>query len=308
VRAFVTGGTGFIGRHLVGALLERGAEVAVLSRGNANPWKGDARVRLVRGDPTRAGVWQASVSGCDVVFNLAGMPLVDPPHRWNDTRKAEIRESRVATTEHVVEAMRVARARPAALISQSGKDYYGPRGDTPADETSPPGADFLAGVCLAWETAARQAEDIARVTLLRTAVVLGRNGGALHFMLTPFKLGVGGLWGTGEQWWAWIHMSDMVGLMLFAWDRQLTGPINVAAPQPVTVKEFARELGHALHRPAFARVPEVALRLALGEAADALLASQRVVPARALAAGYQYRFPQLHAALADVVSDQRSRE
>jgi hypothetical protein len=304
MKAFVTGGTGFIGRPLVRALLERGVEAVVVSRGTADPWN-DPRVRVVRGDPTRPGPWQAAVAGCDVVFNLAGAPVIDPPHRWNDRRKAEIRESRVATTELLVEAMRVATPRPAALISQSGKDYYGSRGDAPLDETAPPGNDFLAEVCLAWEDAARQAQDIARVTVLRTGIVLGRHGGALQPLLTPFKLGVGGPWGSGTQWWSWIHLADLVGLMLFVWERQLTGPVNAAAPEAVTVQEFARELGHALHRPAFARIPEAALRLALGEAADVLLTSQRVIPARARDAGYVFRFPALPAALADAVAPGR---
>jgi hypothetical protein len=300
MKAFITGGTGFIGRHLVQALLERSTEVVVLSRGSADPWN-DPRVRVVRGDPTRSGPWQEAVSGCDVVFNLAGATIVEPPHRWTDRRKAMIHDSRVETTHCLVEAIRSAVPRPAALISQSGKDYYGSRGDSPLDETSPPGHDFLARVCLDWEEAARTAQDVARVTLLRTAPVLGRDGGALKLMLPPFRLGLGGPWGPGTQWWSWVHMADMVGLMLFVWDRGMTGAVNVAAPEPVTVQEFAKTLGDTLHRPAFARVPEVALRLALGEAADVLLISQRVIPARAQEAGYPFRFPTLAPALADAV-------
>jgi hypothetical protein len=299
MKAFVTGGTGFIGRHLVRALLDRGTEVVVLSRRSADPWN-DPRVRVVQGDGTRPGAWQAAVSGCHVVFNLAGAPIVDPPHRWTDRRKSAIRESRIGTTHCLVEAIRGATPRPGALVSQSGKDYYGPRDDTPLDETSPPGNDFLAGVCLEWEEAARTAQDVARVTLLRTGIVLGR-GGALDSLFRVFKMGLGGSWGTGAQWWPWVHMADMVGLMLFAWDRELTGAVNVVAPEQVRVRDFARALGQAMHRPALARAPEMALRAALGEAADALLTSQRVVPARAQAAGYPYRFPGLHAALAEVV-------
>jgi uncharacterized protein (TIGR01777 family) len=301
VKAFITGATGFIGRALVRELLERGAEVLVVSRRTADPWK-DPRVRVIHGNPAHPGPWQASVAGCDVVFNLAGAPVVDPPHRWNEKTKAEIRQSRVATTENLVDAMRLATPRPAALVSQSGKDYYGPRDDTPLDETAPPGTDFLAQVCVAWEAAAWAARDIARVTVLRTGIVLGRGGGALQPMLTPFKLGLGGPWGSGMQWWPWIHLSDMAGVMLFVWDRAMAGPVNVATPQVVRVQEFARELGHALHRPAFARVPEVALRMALGEAADVLLTSQQVVPARLQQAGYPYRHPELRAALADAVA------
>jgi uncharacterized protein (TIGR01777 family) len=187
-------------------------------------------------------------------------------------------------------------------VSQSGVDYYGSRGDDALDESQPPGTGFLAQVCVEWEAAARRAEDVTRVTVLRSAVVLGRHGGALQPMLTPFKLGVGGPWGTGAQWWPWIHMDDMVGLMLFAWEREISGAVNAAAPEPVTVKDFAHELGHSLHRPAFARIPETALRLALGEVAAVLLDSKRVVPARALAAGYGFRYPELRPALADAVA------
>jgi uncharacterized protein (TIGR01777 family) len=301
VKAFVTGGTGFIGRNLVRALADHGADVVVISRGRDDPWR-LPRVRMIQADPTRPGDWQAAVSGCTVVFNLAGTRIVDPPHRWNERRKADIRDSRVATTINLVQAIRTSASRPAALVSQSGVDYYGSRGDDVLDETAASGDGFLAQVCREWEAAAKQAEDVARVSVLRTAIVLGRTGGALQPMLTPFKLGLGGPWGSGRQWWPWIHMTDVVGLMLFVCDRALTGAINVAAPNPVTVEAFARELGSVLQRPARARIPDTVLKLALGEAAEVLLDSKRVVPARALAAGYQFAFPTLGPALADATA------
>ncbi|HET7038499.1 MAG TPA: TIGR01777 family oxidoreductase [Gemmatimonadales bacterium] len=300
MKAFVTGGTGFIGRHLVRALLDRSTEVVVLSRGSADAWN-DPRVRVVQGEGTRPGAWQAAVSGCHVVFNLAGASIFEPPYRWTGRRKVLIRESRVGTTHCLVEAIRGASPRPAALVSQSAVGYYGSRGDTLLDETAPPGTDFLAGVCVEWEEAARTAQDVTRVTLLRSGMVLERGGGAMGPLLRVFRLGIGGPWGSGAQWWPWIHMADMVGLMLFAWDRSLTGAVNVAVPEAVQVRDFARALAEVLHRPAFARVPEQAIRTALGEAAGALLASQRITPARALAAGYPFRFPSLHAALTEVV-------
>lgn len=301
MKAFVTGGTGFIGRHLVRALLARGAEVVVVSRGADDPWQ-DARARLVRGDPTRSGPWQAAVAGCDAIFNFAGAPIVDLLHRWTERRKATIRESRIATTRCLVEALRAATPPPSVLVSASAVGYYGSRGDTPLDETTAPGNDFLARLCVEWEEAARAAQDVTRVLLPRMAPILGRGGGVLPPMLRPFKLGVGGPWGAGTQWWPWIHVDDVIGLVLLAVDRGMAGAVNVAAPQTVTVNEFARTLGEVLHRPAVARVPRVVLQLALGEAAEALLASQRVVPGRARDVGYRYRYPELRGALTAVLT------
>jgi len=300
VKVFLTGGTGFIGRHVVTALTERGHACVVVSRGGTNPWASDL-VELLRGDPTRPGPWQAALGACDAVVNLAGAPIVDPPHRWTDRRKLAIRESRVETTRCVVDALRHVGSPPAVLVSGSAVGYYGSREDRRLDETASPGGDFLARLCIEWEEAARGAADVTRVTLLRTGIVLGPNGGALQPMLTPFKIGLGGPWGAGTQWWPWIHVADAVGLILLALERDLPGAINVAAPTPVTVNEFAKTLGAVLGRPAIARVPEFALRLALGEAAEAMLASQRVIPRRALDVGYTFRFPELRPALKDVL-------
>ena len=300
MRVFLTGGTGFVGRHVVRALLERGAECVVVSRGGRDPW-GDARVRVLRGDPTKSGPWQAALAETDAVVNLAGAVIVDPPYRWTESRKELLRASRTETTYCVVEGMQAASPRPRVLISMSAMGYYGSRGDAELDETAPPGHDFLAGLCVEWEQAARSAQDIARVAILRPGMVLGPDGGVLERLLPPFRLGVGGPWGSGKQWWSWIHVADLAGLILLLLERDIAGAMNATAPQPVRVSEFARVLGHVLGRPAFTRMPEVALRVALGEAADALLASLRVLPHRARDVGYAYRFPELSAALADVV-------
>lgn len=300
MKILLTGGTGFIGRHLVRALLERGDDCVVVSRRDANPWDDD-RVRLVRGDPTRSGPWQSALGGADAVINLAGALLVDPPHRWTTARKQEIRASRVQTTLTLVEGMRAAAPPPRVLLSGSAVGYYGAHGDTPLDETAPPGSDFLAQLCVEWENAARTAPDGIRVVLLRTAPVLGPGGGVLQPMLTPFKLGVGGAWGSGTQWWSWVHIADVVGIVLFALDREIAGAVNVTAPTPVRVTEFVAALGDVLGRPTFARIPEFALRLALGEAAETLLASLRVLPRRVQDGGYAHRFPELRPALAHVL-------
>lgn len=300
MKVFVSGGTGFLGRALVRTLIARGHQCLVLSRRPERPWDSDA-VEMLRGDPTRPGPWQTALAGCDAVVNLAGSIIVDLPHRWTEQRKRAIRESRIESTRCIADALRHAPHPPAVFVNQSAIGYYGSRGDRELDETMPPGNDFLATLCIAWEEAAREVSDVTRVTVLRTAPVLGTGGGALEPMLPPFKLGLGGPWGPGTQWWSWIHQDDAVGLMLFALERPLPGAVNVASPAPVTVNEFARTLGEVLGRPAFMRAPEFALRLALGEAAEAMLASLRVVPRRALDAGYVFRFPRLAAALADIV-------
>jgi hypothetical protein len=299
MKVFLTGGTGFLGRRLVAALRELGHACVVVSRRAARA--APAGVEVVQADPTRPGAWQAAVDGCDAVVNLAGAPIVDPPHRWTATRRETIRASRLETTRGVVDAIRAAGRRPTVMVSGSAVGYYGSRGDRELDETAPPGDDFLARLCVDWEEAARGAPPATRVTLLRTGIVLGAEGGALHQMLTPFRLGLGGPWGAGTQWWSWIHADDFVGLVLFAIERGLPGAVNVVAPAPVTVSEFARTLGDVLSRPAIARIPEFALRLALGDAAAAMLASQRVVPRRALDVGYAFRHPTLRGALKDVL-------
>ncbi len=300
MRVFLTGGTGFIGTHLVRALVARGDECIVLSRSGRDPWQ-DVRVRLVRGDPTSPGDWQREVAGADAVVNLAGAKIVDPPTRWTRARKQELRASRVHSTRQVVAAIRQATPAPTALLSSSAIGYYGPQGDTVLDESAPAGTDFLGDVARDWEAAAREAGDVTRVALLRTGAVLGTDGGALAPMLPIFRLGLGGPWGDGKQWWSWIHLADEVGLILFALDREVRGPLNLTAPNPVTVNVFAKTMGTVLRRPAIFRVPAPLLRLALGEQADALLALPRVVPKRALDMQYRFRFPELEGALRDLL-------
>jgi hypothetical protein len=299
LRVFVTGGTGFIGTRLVHALAERGDECVVLSRSATDRW-GNPRVEVLKGDPTRPGEWQSRVGDADVVVNLAGKRLVEPPHRWTDARKRQLVQSRVESTRQVVAAIRAASTTPAVLLSASAIGYYGDRAAEVLDESASPGDDFLAKLSLEWEAAAREAESISRVALLRTGLVLDSREGALAPLVPLFKLGLGGPWGPGQQWWSWIHIADEVGLILYAIDHELAGPINLTAPTPVTVNQFAQSLGKALKRPALLRAPAFAMRLALGEMADALLGSQRVVPQRALDAGYAFRFPDLAGALADL--------
>jgi len=299
MRVFLTGGTGFIGALLVNALVERGDECVVLSRSSKNPWNTNL-VEVVQGDPTQAGDWQDVLSGVDAVVNLAGERIVDPPTRWTTARKQSLLESRVATTRNVATGIRRAAIPPSLFLSGSAIGYYGPRGDAILDESMDPGDDFLASLSRDWEHAALTAEDILPVTLLRTGIVLGKGAGALASLLPSFKLGLGGPWGTGRQWWSWIHIDDEVGLLLFLLDHGFNGAFNLTAPNPVTVNEFATTLGRTLRRPSWIRTPASLLRTGLGEGASALLDLQRVIPKRALEVGYEFRFPTLSEALEDL--------
>lgn len=300
MRIVVLGGTGFIGRHLVETLARLGAECVAVSRSGRGPWH-RSRIRVVAGDATEPGAWGREVDGADVVVNLAGVPLVERLHRWTAARKALLRHSRIESTRNVVRAIREADAPPRALINASAVGYYGEGGDRTLDEASPPGEGFLTTLCRDWEAAALEGQDVARVVVLRTGLVLGVGGGFLAPLLPLFRLGAGGAWGSGRQWWPWVHMADQIGIMRLALERDdVSGPLNLTAPNPVRVREFARELGAALHRPALVPAPAVALRLALGEAAESLLVSQRVRPTKALDTGYRFRFPELPAAFGDL--------
>ncbi|MBI3982911.1 MAG: TIGR01777 family protein [Gemmatimonadetes bacterium] len=297
---FLTGATGFIGTALVRALLARGDHCTVISRSGRNPWN-DPRVRIVRADPSAAGQWQQQVSGAEAVVNLAGERIVDPPRRWTSARKALLRRSRVETTRQLVAALREASPRPAVFVSGSAIGYYGARGADILAESATPGRDYLARLARDWEAAALEARDLMPVAVVRTGIVLGTGGGALQPLLPLFRLGLGGPWGDGRQWWSWIHITDAIGIILFAIEHRSSGALNLTAPNPVTVAEFAATLGRTLGRPAVVQAPAFALKLAMGEAADTLLATQRVVPARALAEGYVFQFPDLAPALANLL-------
>jgi hypothetical protein len=267
----ISGASGFIGRHLLESLARAGHSPHALTRG-APPME------------------------CDVVIHLAGEPLAQ---RWTAAARQRIRESRVAGTRNLVEALATLTRRPEALICASAIGYYGSRGDEILTESSAPGSGFLPDLCVAWETEAQAAEALGiRVVRVRTGLVLDARGGALPRMLPPFRMGVGGRLGSGRQWMSWIHLEDLTALLLFAVENRFQGPLNAVAPHPVTNADFTRELARALRRPALFPVPEFALRLLFGEMADVLLDSQRVAPAAAEAAGFRFRFPQLPPALA----------
>jgi uncharacterized protein len=297
VRVAVTGATGTIGRALVEALLDRGDAVTVLTR---NPARAAATLPDTHAvewrDPVSEPAPADALNGRDAVVHLAGEPIAQ---RWSADVKRRIQESRELGTRNLVAGLRAAEPRPRVLVSQSAVGYYGPRGDERLDESAPPGSDFLAGVVVAWEREARAAEELGvRVVNTRTGVVLSESGGALARMLPPFKLGMGGPVAGGRQYMPWIHLDDVVGVMLRAIDDDsLSGAINLAAPEPVTNKELSRTLGRVLVRPAISPVPGFALRLLYGDMASIVTTGQRAVPARLTELGYEFEHPQLEEAL-----------
>ena len=292
MKVVIGGANGLIGSELGRALRARGDEVVPLVRKPREPgevkWDGRS---LPAGALDRA----------EAAVNLSGANI--GARRWSEAYKKEIVDSRVESTRAFVEAMRAARSRPRVFVNASAVGAYGGRGDEELTEESARGADFLAGACKQSEMEALRAEELGvRTVLLRTGVVLARQGGALKQMLPPFKAFVGGPIGKGKQWFPWIHMADEVGVILWALDGTVRGPVNSVAPNPVRMKEFAQALGTALHRPALFPVPALVLRLGLGEMAEVLLEGQRAVPRKALNGGYRFRYGELDAALRDLLA------
>jgi uncharacterized protein (TIGR01777 family) len=281
----VTGASGFIGRRLIGALARQGHSVRGLTRG---AWD------VVAGEPPAD-----SIENADAIVHLAGEPLAQ---RWTAEAKRKIRDSRVQGTRNLVTALSTLSRRPTVLVSGSAIGIYGDRGDEALTETSPVGSGFLAELCGEWEEQASLAEALGiRVVKLRTGLVLGRDGGALPKMLPPFKAFAGGKLGSGRQWMSWIHAEDLVALICHAIEKPASGALNGTAPNPVTNAVFTRELAAALHRPAIFPVPALALKLMFGEMSEVLLASQRVLPQAALSTGFRFTFPELGAALRDIL-------
>jgi uncharacterized protein len=300
MKVTVTGATGLIGRGLVRALRARGDDVTALSRS-------PERAREELGVPVHA--WRpldepapaAALEGRDAVVHLAGENVAQ---RWTDASRRAIRDTRETGTRNLVAGLRAARPGPDVLVSASAVGYYGRHGDEVVDEATPPGQDFLAGVCVAWEREAATAADLGlRVVSVRTGVVLDQDGGALQKMLPPFRAGVGGPVASGEQYLPWIHAGDLVRLYLAALDGpEWSGAVNATAPEPVTNREFAKRLGRALRRPAVVPVPALALRLLYGDMAEIVTEGQRAVPRRALELGFAFEHADLDAALRDVLA------
>ncbi|MBA3928495.1 MAG: TIGR01777 family protein [Xanthomonas sp.] len=294
MHVLITGGTGFIGHALCDHLLQAGHTPTVLTRDT-----GAARTRLPAAARVLASLDQAR--DVEAVVNLAGEPLM--AGRWNGTRKAEFRRSRLETTQALIAWMARQSVRPRVLVSGSAIGYYGPRDAEALDESAAPGDDFAAQLCRDWETAAMQAEGLdVRTCRVRIGIVLGADGGALAKMLPPFRLCAGGPMGDGRQWMSWVHRDDLVRMIAWLLDTDRAGgAYNGTAPAPVTNRDFARALGRALHRPTVLPTPAFVLKAGFGEMAQLLLTGQRVLPAHALAEGFEFGFPTLEAALTDLL-------
>ncbi|MFL6351572.1 MAG: TIGR01777 family oxidoreductase [Bryobacteraceae bacterium] len=293
----ITGASGFIGRKLVHMLLHDGHSVDYLgrkrnpnldSRAAFHPWSPGERPPL------------SSVPPVDAIVHLAGEPVAQ---RWTPEVKEAIYASRVERTRKLVSAIEELRHKPAVLVTASAVGYYGDRGDEVLTETSTPGADFLAKLCVDWEHEAMRAREVGlRVACIRIGIVLGRDGGALKQIITPFRFGIGGRLGRGQQWMPWIHVDDLLRLFVFAAGNScIDGPLNGSGPVPVTNAEFTRTLAKALNRPAILPVPKFALKIALGDFARYMFASLRVIPEVTSQTGFVFTYPELRGALGNLL-------
>ncbi|MHC4845878.1 MAG: TIGR01777 family oxidoreductase [Planctomycetota bacterium] len=291
MNVLVAGGTGFVGRRLAEAMVARGDVVTVVGRDPAGARKNGVPGANYRG-------WLPELDAYDAVVNLSGANIFGK--RWNAAYKTEMRDSRLRATNRLVEAIAEAKDPPDVLVNSSAIGYYGHRKNETLTEEAGPGSDYLAGVCEDWEAAALRCS--VRTVVMRTGIVLGPDGGALAQMLPPFKLGLGGPIGFGGQHMSWIHIDDLVGMILWAIDdERVKGPVNATSPGVVTNKVFSKALGRVLKRPAVFIVPGLALRLKFGEVADVLTASTKCEPAVAKSLGYEFRFPEIEAALRDAL-------
>lgn len=297
-KVVIAGATGLIGELLAKKLHELGYGLYILTR---NIKKSQKMFSYAIGhfDWQTGNEWLAAIDSSDVVINLAGASIAGK--RWNDSYKKEIYDSRILGTRKIVDALNQSSDKERVLISASAVGYYGDRGDDILDEYAPAANDFLAKVCVDWESEAQKATK-ARVVIPRIGVVLSEKGGALKEMLTPFKMNVGGPLGGGKQWWAWIHIDDLINMI--AWvieNKEVEGPINAVAPKPVTNKYFSKALGKVLNKPSFMPIPKFALSIVLGESASFVLSSLRVIPRKALEYGFTFKFEEPETAIADLL-------
>ncbi len=299
MKVLISGSTGLIGSALARALRQQGHEVAALTRPDTRDRSTGASAanQRVAWNP-EAGTLDQNADGADAVVHLAGASIAGG--RWTDARKKVLRDSRVAVTHSLIDSLKKLSRPPRIFIGGSAIGFYGDRGDEELTESSPAGTDFLAGVTQHWEAASLRASEFgARTVLLRTGIVLDKDGGALPRMVLPFRFGAGGRLGSGRQWMSWVALEDLVAMIQYALaTNSLTGPVNGVAPHPVRNAEFTKILARVLHRPAIFPAPAFALRLALGEMADALLlVSQKVLPKRLDDSGYRFSLPDLEKAL-----------
>ncbi len=297
MKVLVVGGGGFIGARLVEALRGRNDEVVVTGRNEGRLRRRFPDATCVAWDPVSGPPPAEALAGVDGVVNLAGEPVASG--RWTKAKKERIRESRVLGTRNLVAAVLASDPRPRVLVNASAIGYYGDRKQSWVYEESPPGSDFLADVCQAWEAEAWRARPV-RTVVARFGIVLGRDGGAYPQMSLPFRLFAGGTIGQGYAWMSWVHGADVTGILLHSLDKDVSGALNATAPNPVSNAEFSHTLAEVLHRPCFAMVPKIALRLIKGEFAKVITSSTRVKPLRTEASGYAFRFPRIREALLDL--------
>lgn len=295
MKVFVTGGTGFLGSTLTKAFVKKGHEVTILSRKSRQ--SNTPGITFVQGDPMNRGTWQDTASQHEVMINLAGENVFG---RWNESKKKAIRESRILSTAHLVEAVSRRQGRETRFLSASAVGYYGHHGDEEITEKSPSGSDFLASVGRQWEDEAKKAEAFgAKVTMCRFGIILGKDGGALEKMIPVFSVGLGSALGSGKQWFSWIHLDDLVRIFFFLLDNpSITGPVNCTSPNPVRNSELSKALSEALNRPYFMpKVPSFIIKTVMGEFGDILLKGQRVIPERLMKSGFEFSMPDIKKAL-----------
>lgn len=301
----ITGATGFVGSRLVERLYKQGHQILIFTRNTTFarrvfPQEVFTNVEIVAYTPTTSGTWQDSIAGCDGVVNLAGEPIANK--RWTPEEKQEIFNSRQLGTQKIVEAIAKANPQPSVLVNASAIGYYGTSETATFDESSGSGTDFLAQVCQAWEAEAQKVKEAGvRLVILRFGIVLGL-GGALAKMLTPFKLFAGGPIGSGKQWFSWIHVEDLVSLIVQALTKpEMEGVYNATAPKPVRMNDLSQTLGQVMNRPSWLPVPGFALEALLGDGAIVVLEGQQVLPKRTLESGFEYQYPNLQPALKEIV-------
>ncbi|NLX19312.1 MAG: TIGR01777 family protein [Desulfobulbus sp.] len=300
MKILLTGGSGFVGTALSRKLIDLGHEITIIGSSGHCLLAPHPQLTYVTADTTRPGDWQEHVPGQDGLINLTGRSVIS---LWTKRRKKAIYDSRILTTRNLVTAL--PDSSKTILLSTSAAGYYGDGGEEEKPETSPAGGGFLARVCEDWEAEAYKAADKgARVAVMRFGLVLGKGGGALATMKLPFQLGLGGPIGNGRQWFPWIHLEDLVNAAIFLLGaEQSHGAFNFTAPHTVRQKEFARELGRVLKRPAFLPTPAFIVKLVLGEFGRSLLQGQKTVPDALINSGFQFTYPDLHTALLEATSD-----
>ncbi|GAB1538529.1 TIGR01777 family oxidoreductase [Scytonema sp. NUACC21] len=307
MKVAIAGATGFVGGRLVQRLQKEGMEVVVLTRNTSFAQKifpptAFPNVKIIAYTPTVSGSWQSAIAGCNAIVNLAGEPIGEG--RWTPQRKQEILESRKLVTQKIVEAVASANPKPSVLVNASAIGYYGTSETATFDENSSPGSDFLAQVCQAWEAEAKKVTEAGvRLVILRLGIVLG-TGGALGKMITPFKLFAGGPIGNGQQWFSWIHIDDLINLILQALTQaEMQGVYNATAPHPIRMAELSTTMGRIMNRPSWLPVPSFAIEALLGEGSIVVLEGQQVLPKRTQSTGFSYKYPNLEPALAQILKE-----